>query len=303
MKQQLTSAVNPKVEELFKDYYQKDGRIFLTTPRTYGELPDLLDLQKKGYDDFINIYLNKLFTDVEKIWDIGGETMYISVSDLKVSEPIETVEICKKKELTYGGIITAKVKLVEKIEDEKTKKSSEKVHFNKRANIGILPLMTPSASYIINGVERVVISQIVRSYGIFYAKKDFWYSFKLVPENGPWLEVSVEKTGNVVARINKSRKFSITSLLRVFGLETDESIRETFKNAVESEEDVDFIDITLKKDPTIDALSAAEHIYGKLRPGELIDPQSALDYIKGQFLLTERIQVGNIARRKINAKL
>ena len=301
-KEQLKTAVNAKVENLFKDYYQRDGRIFLTMPKTHGELPDLLELQKKGYDDFINIYLNKLFTDIEKIWDIAGEKMYITISDVKVSEPIETVDVCKKKELTYGGIITAKVKLVEKVEEEGGKKSAEKVLFNKRANIGILPLMTPSASYIINGVERVIISQIIRSYGIFYGKKDFWYSFKLIPENGPWLEVSVEKTGNVVARINKSRKFPITSLLRVFGLETDESIRAAFDGQADAE-DVDFIDITLKKDPTVDAVSAAEFIYAKLRPGELIDAQSALDYIKGQFLLPERIYMGSIARRKINAKL
>ena len=91
-------------------------------------------------------------------------------------------------------------------------------------------------------------------------------------------------------------------MLRVFGLETDESIREVFDGILE-EEDIDFIDITLKKDTTVDAISAAEHIYGKLRPGELIDAQSALDYVKGQFLLPERIYVGNIARRKINAKL
>ena len=301
------NQLSPKAQELFAGYYQdpKTWRIFLSQPRTYGEIPDLLDLQKKGYDDFINIYLNRLFTNEEKIWDIAGDKLYITISDLKVSEPMESVEICKKKELTYGGIITAQVKLVEVDKDEENpkKKPTEKVLFNKRANVGILPLMTPSASYIINGVERVVISQIIRSYGIFYGPKDFWYSFKLVPENGPWLEVSVEKNGNVVARINKSRKFSITSLLRTFGLETDESIREIFKDIVETEDDRDFIDITLKKDPTVDALSAAEHIYGKLRPGELIDPQSALDYIKGQFLLEERITVGAIARRKINAKL
>lgn len=299
------NQLNPKAQELFKDYYQKDGRIFLAQPRTYGEIPDLLGLQKKGFDDFINIYLNKLFANEEKIWDIAGDKLYITISDLKVSEPMESIEVCKKKELTYGGIITAQVKLVEVDKDEANpnKKPTEKVLFNKRANVGILPLMTPSASYIVNGVERVVNSQIVRSYGIFYGQKDFWYSFKLVPENGPWLEVSVEKNGNVVARINKSRKFSITSLLRTFGLETDESIRETFKNLVETEDDRDFIDITLKKDPTVDALSAAEHIYSKLRPGELIDPQSALDYIKGQFLLEERITIGSIARRKINAKL
>ena len=180
------SELPPHLQEIFKDYYQKDGRIYLTTPRSYGELPDLLELQKKGYDDFVNIYLWKLFDDVQNIWDIAWEKMYVTISDLQVSEPIESVETCRKKELTYGGIITAKVKLVERVEDEKTKKVSEKVLFNKRANIWILPLMTPSASYIINWVERVIISQIIRSYGIFYGKKDFWYSFKLIPENGAW---------------------------------------------------------------------------------------------------------------------
>jgi DNA-directed RNA polymerase beta subunit len=100
--------------------------------------------------------------------------------------------------------------------DKNGKKKTEKTLFSKRANIGILPLMTPSASYIINGVERVIISQIIRSYGIFFAKKEFRYSFKVIPENGPWLEVQTEKSGVVVARINKSRKFPITTLLRIF---------------------------------------------------------------------------------------
>ncbi|MDR0283018.1 MAG: hypothetical protein LBI53_07210 [Candidatus Peribacteria bacterium] len=211
--------------------------------------------------------------------------------------------MCKKKELTYGGIITAKIKLVENIEDEKTKKKSEKILFSKRANIGILPLMTPSATYIINGVERVIISQIVRSYGIFYSKKEMRYGFKLIPENGPWLEVDVEKYGTIVARINKSRKFPITALFRIFGIESDDEIRALFANCFE-EEDINYIDITLKKDKdTHDAISAAEFIYNKLRPGELIDPQSALDYVKTQFLDPNRILVGRIARRKINAKL
>jgi hypothetical protein len=90
--------------------------------------------------------------------------------------------------------------------------------------------------------------------------------------------------------------------LRIFGAETDESIKELFAD-FSDEEDTNYIDITLNKDPTTDALSAAEFIYNKLRPGELIDAQSALDYIKNQFLNTDRINIGRIARRKINAKL
>lgn len=300
---QTLIQISAKAQEFFKDFYTVEGRIYLTNPKSYGAIPDLLELQKKGYADFLNIYLQRLFDDVNPIRDIGGNKLNVTISDIKAGEAIESIEVCKKKELTYGGIITAKIKLVEIIEDEKTKKKSEKVLFSKRANVGILPIMTPSATYIINGVERVIISQIVRSYGIFYSKKDLRYSFKLIPENGPWLEVDVEKFGTIVARINKSRKFPITALLRVFGIETDDEIKALFEGCFD-EEDVNYIDITLKKDKdTHDAISAAEFIYNKLRPGELIDPQSALDYVKAQFMDPNRIHVGRIARRKINAKL
>ena len=269
-------------------------RILLSDPKRFAQFPDLLDLQKKGFDDFLNIYLNKLFDDLSPIEDIAGDRLQLSISEVKVSEAIDTIDNCKRKEMTHGGIITGKIKLVDT--------STKKTIFSKRANIGIMPLMTKDASYIINGVERVIISQIVRSYGIFYTRKEFRYSFKVIPQRGPWLEVMVEKSGNIVARINKSRKFPITSLLRVFGLETDDSIKEIFADTIE-EDDTDYIDMTLNKDTTIDALSAAEFIYNKIRPGEIIDPENALDYIKSQFLDTDRIFMGRIARRKLNAKL
>ncbi|MCF7835348.1 DNA-directed RNA polymerase subunit beta [Candidatus Gracilibacteria bacterium] len=288
-------------KSFFDKYYKKDGKIFLTKPRNFGGFPDLLDLQKKGYVSFVTKYMHKLFEDINPVWDIAGEKLYISIGDIKVEDSSENVNDCKKKELTYGGIITGKVKLVEK-QESPTKKVVEKILFSKRVNIGIMPLMTSSASYIINGVERVIISQIIRSYGIFYSKKDFRFSFKLIPENGPWLEVQVEKSGVIVARINKSRKFPISTLLRIFGMETDESIREMFKDCFD-EDDTNHIEITLKKDTTTDSLSAAEFIYNKLRPGELIDPESALNYVKAQFLDPDRIYVGRIARRKLNAKL
>lgn len=178
----------------------------------------------------------------------------------------------------------------------------KKTLFNKKINIGIMPLMTPYGSFIINGVERVIISQIVRSYGIFYGKKDLKYSCKLIPERGPWLEMFVEKSGVIMARVNKSRKFPITALLRVLGMETNESIQELFTDVYE-EEDVNHIDLTLEKDNTTDAADAALFIYNKIRPGELIDAESAADYIKTQFLSPERINLGRIARRKINAKI
>ena len=289
-----------KKPEIFKDFYSEGDRIFLRNPKKFAGFPDLLDVQKRGYNNFIKKYIHKIFENINPVWDIAGEKMYVEIDDVKILDPIDDVKTCKKKELTYGSIITAKVKLNE-VRDDGNKKT-EKTLFSKRANIGILPLMTPSASYIINGVERVIISQIIRSYGIFFAKKEFRYSFRLIPENGPWLEVQSEKSWVVVARINKSRKFPVTTLLRVLGLETDESIREVFKDTFD-EEDFNYLEVTLKKDITTDALSAADFIYNKIRPGELIDQESALNYIKTQFLSPERINMGRIARRKVNAKL
>ncbi len=278
------------------DGYNKNasGRVFLSEQKKFAQIPDLLSLQKKWFTDFLNIYIHKLFQDINPIQDIAGEKHVIEIDEVSVSSPINDIDTCKKKELTYGGIISAKVKLIDSV--------SQKVLFSKTANVGIMPLITPNASYIINGVERVVISQIVRSYGVFFSQKDFVYTCKLIPERGSWLEISVEKSGHVVARLNKSRKFSITSILRAFGLESDDAIRKAFSNTFE-DNDTNFIELTLAKDPSSDALTAAEYIYGKLRPGELVDVQNALDYIKAQFLTHERIHLGRIARRKINAKL
>lgn len=181
-----------KKPEIFKDFYNEGDRIFLRNPKKFAGFPDLLDVQKKGYDNFIKKYIHKIFENINPVRDIAGEKMYIEIDDVKILDPIDDVKTCKKKELTYGSIITAKVKLNEVRDDGK--KKIEKTLFSKRANIGILPLMTPSASYIINGVERVIISQIIRSYGIFFAKKEFRFSFRLIPENGPWLEVQTEKS-------------------------------------------------------------------------------------------------------------
>lgn len=279
-----------------KTYVEKTSRIVLAQQRKFAWFPDLLGAQKKWFDEFVSSYMTELFEEINPIHDIAWEKLYLEIKDVKLGEPNDTVENCKRKELTYGWILSWKVI----IKDSHT----NKVIFNKRANIWIVPLMTKWGSYIINWVERVIISQIIRSYWIFYSfdKKDFSYSFKLIPQNGPWLQIFTEKSGNVVVRINKSRKFPVTAFLRLFGFETDDSIIALFKDSVD-EEDFDYIKYTLEKDSTIDMQDAAVFIYNKIRPGEVIDPDSAIDYIKSLFLDQNRIHLWRIARRKINAKL
>lgn len=118
------------------------GRVRLAPPKKFADFPDLLDMQTQGFASFLEKYLDKLFDDINPVNDIAGERLGLTITEIKVSQPIDPVETCKKKELTYGGIISGKMKLY----DNETKK----VLFNKRINIGILPLMTKWGSYIIN---------------------------------------------------------------------------------------------------------------------------------------------------------
>ena len=281
---------------MFPSYGEKYGRVYLTPEKKFAAFPDLLATQKTGFSDFLDTYMQKLFDDINPIYDIAGDKMALTISDIKISAAIESIDVCKRKELTYGGIMTGKLKLIDT--------ELNKTLFNKPVNIGIMPLMTPWGSYIINGVERVIISQIIRSYGIFFNfdKRNRTQSFKVIPERGSWLEVFTEKSGTIVVRVNNSRKFLVTALLRVFGFETDESIKTMFAELVD-EDDFDYIEQTLLKDTTTNAQDAAIYIYNKIRPGEIIDADSALDYIKSLFLDPQKLHLGAVARRKINVKL
>lgn len=282
-------------------------RITVRPLRQFAPLHDLLEVQKEWFQQFEEVYLSKLFEDICPIEDIAGERLMLTVKDVVIdrnhgaqsqlsdAELDRIIDDCKKKELTYGGVVSAQVDLVDRVTGESL--------FNSRANIGTMPLMARDGTYIISWVENIVISQIIRSYGIFFAadKKFGLNSFKFIPESGPWIEVSVEKSGAITARINKTRKFPITMLLRVFELETDEVINELFADNFD-EEDFNYIEYTLKKDTTSTAGEAALYIYNKLRPGELIDVDNAISYIKSLFW-GERVNLGGIARRKINVKL
>lgn len=283
-----------------KDQYEVYGehcwREFLSKEKKFADFPDLLLTQKNWFQSFIDYYLPKLFEDINPVTDMAGEKLNLTISDIQVDQPNESEDLCKKKELTYGGIISWKLM----VQDTETKKKV----FNSRINIWILPLMTKWWSYIISGVERVIISQVIRSYGIFFNfdRKNLTQSFKIIPERGSWVQVFTEKTGKIQVRINNSRKFLITPLLRVLGFETDESIKTIFEGCFD-EDDYDYIEKTLEKDKVTNAEDAAVYIYNKMRPGEIIDPESAMDYIKSIFLSEERMYLGNVARRKINVKL
>ena len=286
-------------------WLKNNQRVFLRKRNSLAVFPDLLSIQKAWFQSFESFYLKKLFDDICPIEDIAWEKLILNINDIKIVKPeIENdadldriIEDHKKKETTYGGVINCNIELKDR--------SSGEIFFESRANIWTMPLMTKNGTYIINWVENIIFSQIVRSYGLFYNqdKKDLCYSFKILPHTWSQIDIVVEKNGVVVCRINKNRKFTITSLLRVLWLETDESITQTFSELFTEEEDFDYVSHTLTKDATYDIGSAAMHIYSKLRPGELVDEENAISYIRSIFFNTDRIKLGTIARRKINSKL
>ncbi len=283
-------------KEIYKSYGEKNGRIFLGKQRKFADFPDFLWAQKDWFNDFINHYLERLFEENMPIEDNSSEKLELKVQNIEVGDSKYSPRVCKRKELTYWWVIKADVNLMDK--------ENNKQLFKKKINIGVMPLMTKGGSYIINGVERVIINQIVRSYGIFFNEESrkSEYSFKVIPNDGSWLQVFIDKRGKVSVRINRSRKFPVTALLRVFGYETDESIRQTFKGIFD-DDDFNYLDYTLEKDSTTNAWDAAVQIYNKIRPWEMIDEDSAMDYVKNLFLNIDRFNLGRIARRKINAKL
>lgn len=287
----------------FPTTLQKE-RIFLRPLNKCIDFPDMLDTQRLWFSQFENLYMQRLFSDIVPIEDIAWERLTLHITDLKIDRPDtekndaeidRIIQDCKRRELTYGGVMSCKIQLIDRTTNE--------VLIENRANIGTMPLMTKGGSYIISWVENVIISQIIRSYGISFKfdKKSFSHSFGIIPEVGSWFEVTIEKNGAVTARVNKARKFPITALLRILWLESNESISEIFSGNTE-EEEFDHIAYTLKKDTTKDAKDAALFIYNKLRPWELVDEDNAIDYIRSLFR-GDRVNLWTIARRKINSKL
>ncbi len=275
----------------------KYNRVFLSTQRKFTDFPDLLDLQKRWFEQFTSHYLKELFKQIVPIEYVAWDQKFtVDINEIDVEKPILTTEEARKKEMNYSGIIIWRTKLIDN--------NTWEILFDKKVNIGMLPIITENGSYIINGVERVIVSQIIKSFGIFFSKNEkiFTTSFKIVPKVWVWTEVTIEKRGYITMRIDRSRKFPITALLRVFGIESDDAINKYFAGVVGAK-DIDYIAYTLWKDKTTNKDEAALFIYNKIRPGENIDAESAINYIKWLFLNPERMNLGSIVLRKINSKL
>ena len=256
------------------------------------ELPNMLKIQKDSYEWFLREGLREVFRDVDTITDYTGN-LELSFLDYSMNEPPKySVEECKERDATYAKPIKVRVRLHNKETDE----IKEQEIF-----MGDFPLMTNGGTFVINGAERVIVSQIVRSPGVYFGDEvdktdQHIYSATVIPYRGAWLEYETDFNNVFWVRIDKNRKLPITCLIRALGLKTDAEILERFG-------DDRRIVATLEKDTCKTYEEAMLEIYRKLRPGEPPTLDSAETLLQNLFFDPRRYDLSTVGRYKFNKKL
>ena len=256
-------------------------------------LPDLLAVQRDSFDSFIERGLRQIFEEISPIEDFTGN-LALELTDHRFGDPTETIEEAKDRDSNYSKPLFVTARFL----NRETGEIKEQQVF-----LGDFPMMTHNGTFIINGTERVVVSQLVRSPGVYFdvtldktSDKDI-YSAKVIPGRGAWLEFDVDKKGTVGVRVDRKRRQFVTTFIRALGLaETDEDILALFDGS-------ELIRETLAKDPTSTKDEALLDLYRKLRPGELTTVESARGLINTLFNNPKRYDLTRVGRYKLNQKL
>ena len=273
-------------------YYGKTLRKSFARHEEILDMPNLLEVQKNSYQWFLDTGLREVFKDVASITDYAGN-LELSFIDYSMDEPPKySVEECKARDATYAAPIKVRVRL----RNKETEEIKEQEIF-----MGDFPLMTKAGTFVINGAERVIVSQIVRSPGIYYSHTEdkaggITYATTVIPYRGAWLEYETDLNDAFYVRIDKNRKLPITCLIRAVGPKTDPEILELFG------EDPRIV-ATLEKDACKTYEDALLEIYRKLRPGEPPTVDSAESLLNALFFDPRRYDLSAVGRYKFNKKL
>ncbi|MBQ8995501.1 MAG: DNA-directed RNA polymerase subunit beta [Oscillospiraceae bacterium] len=257
------------------------------------EMPNLIDVQKSSYRWFLDEGLKEVFRDISTIEDYTGNLVLdFTGYRLEDDKPKYSVEECKARDATYN----APLKVMTRLFNKETGEIKEQEIF-----MGDFPLMTDSATFVINGAERVVVSQLVRSPGVYFDKtrdksgKEL-FSAQVIPNRGAWLEYETDLNDIFYVRIDKNRKMPVTVFLRALGLGTNQEILDFFGNE-------ERLELTLSKDGTASIDEGLLETYRKIRPGELPTIESARNYLNNLFFDPRRYDMAHFGRYKFNKKL
>ena len=256
------------------------------------EMPNLIEIQKNSYKWFLEKGLKEVFNDSTSITDYTGN-LVLEFVDYRLDEnPKYSVEECKVRDVTYAAPLRVRARLINK----ETGEIKESEVF-----MGDFPLMTESGTFVINGAERVIVSQLVRSPGVYYGmsydstgKKLF--TSTVIPNRGAWLEYETDFSDIFYVRIDKNRKMPVTVLLRALGLGSDAEILDFFG-------DDERMHATIEKDITKNTEEALLEVYRKLRPGEPLTLENSQQHLEGLFFDPRRYDLSRVGRYKYNKKL
>lgn len=268
--------------------------------KDYKNLPqlNLLETQRESYQWFIDEGIKEALEEISPIDDFTGKNWQLIFGNYHFDKPRLTPLEAIKKGLTFDAPLRIEATLI-------NKKTGRKI--NKEVFLGDIPRMTERATFIINGIERGVISQIIRAPGVFFFGEIDRVSGRLLhnaeirPLRGSWLELNINRNDVISCRLDRRRKFPFTVLLRAFGLFSDEEIINTFKDLIK--EGKDYILATLEKDPTKTKEEALIEVYQKMRPGEPAVLENAREIFENMFFDPRRYNLGKVGRYKINKRL
>ena len=271
----------------------KSMRMSFQTQKEVLEMPNLIEIQKDSYQWFLDAGLKEVFRDIFPIEDFAGHFSLDFVNFKLARDEVKYyIEECKDRDTTYAAPLKVKIRLTNKDKDE----INEHEIF-----LGDLPLMTDTGSFVINGAERVIVSQLVRSPGIYYTidhdkiGKELFMS-QVIPNRGAWLEYETDSNDIFYARVDRTRKVPITVLLRAFGLGTNTQIIDMFGEEPK-------IMASFAKDPSENYQDGLLELYKKIRPGEPLSVDSAESLLKAMFFDARRYDLAKVGRYKFNKKL
>ncbi len=273
-------------------------RKFFTDFHEAMPMPDLIEVQKNSYKWFLEEGLKDLFEEISPIKDYTGRDLELYFEDYYLDEPKFNEVESREKNVTFEAPLRVKVRL----HNKRTNQNIEQELF-----LGDFPLMTQRGTFVVNGIERVVVSQLIRSAGVIFNatfnKGKKLYGAKIIPNRGAWLEIETDINNVLWVRIDRKRKVAVTSLLRAFGIETDEEIKELFKDVdLVGEGETSYIDATIAKDMAKNEAEGLKEVYKRIRPGDLATTENARQLIYSMFFRFDRYDFDRVGRYKLNRR-
>ncbi len=285
----IAAAHSAKAQVAQRKFFNKFHEVSL--------VPNLIEIQLNSYRWFLEKGLKELLGEINPIRDFTGKNLELYFGDYFFDKAKYDEFTSRERNTTFEAPLYVSAKLVNKVTG-KTK--TQDVYF------GDFPLMTPRGTFIINGVERVVVNQLIKSPGVFFTAENIrgkkLYGAKIIPNRGAWLELDTDAAGVIGVKIDRKRRIPITALLRVFGLSSNEEILAKFSD-VDTDPDTKFIQNTLEKDASTNSDEGYKEVYKRIRPGDLATVDNAKSLISGMFFNAERYDLSDVGRYKFNQRM